>query len=109
MLERHLELKTELTNKEEKFQALQDLGRRVVPSAKNPEEIRERMKQLSQEILSLKELWEKRNKLLKQSSELQVHVLYVVNCNIIIVNHIQCIIIKYVLKMKEHVKIAEKY
>lgn len=72
MLERHRELKTELTNKEEKFQALQNLGRRVVPSAKDPEEIRERMKQLSQEILSLKELWEKRNKLLKQSSDLQL-------------------------------------
>ena len=44
----------------------------MVPSAKDPEQVQERVKQLSQEMAELNELWEKRNKQLMQSSELQV-------------------------------------
>lgn len=72
VLERHKEIKTEIANKQENFEALQALGRRVVPSAKDPEQIQESVKQLSQEMSELNELWEKKNKQLTQSSELQV-------------------------------------
>lgn len=72
MLNRHKELKTEISNKQEKFDTLQSLGRRVVPSAKDPDQIREKLKQLSQEMSKLNELWDKRHKQLKQSNDLQV-------------------------------------
>ena len=72
MLNRHKELKTEISNKQEKFDALQSLGRRVVPSAKDPDQMREKLKQLSQEMSKLNELWDKRHKQLKQSNDLQV-------------------------------------
>lgn len=72
MLDRHQELRAEVTDKEEKLDTLQALGRRALPSAKDPEEISERQQELSQEIAQLKDSWEERNKQLKQSSVLQV-------------------------------------
>lgn len=80
MLERHTELKTEISNKREKFDSLQDLGRRIIPSAKDPDQIREKVKQLSQEMSKLNELWDKRHKQLKQSSELQVTKRFIKQC-----------------------------
>ena len=74
MLERHRELKTDIENKDEKFDSLLDLGRRVLPSSKNPQDIQERVTQLTNERAELKDLWERRNKQLKQSSDLQVRV-----------------------------------
>lgn len=71
MIQTHQELKLEITNKEQQFESLQNLIRTT--TAKNPEEVRERMQEMSQELAKLKEDWEKRNKELKQNSELQVH------------------------------------
>lgn len=72
MLERHRELKTDLENKDEKFDSLLDLGRRVLPSIKSPQDVQDRVSQLTSERAKLKDLWERRNKQLKQSSDLQV-------------------------------------
>lgn len=74
MLNRHRELKTDIENKDEKFNSLLSLGRGVLASAKNPQEIQERFRQLTNERAELKDLWERRNKQLKQSSDLQVRV-----------------------------------
>ena len=74
MLERHRELKTDIENKDEKFDSLLNLGRRVLPSTKNTQDVQERVTQLTNERAELKELWERRNKQLKQSSDLQVRV-----------------------------------
>ena len=81
MLERHNELKTEISNKQEKFDSLQDLSRRIIPSTKDPDQIREKVKQLSQEMSALSDLWERRHKHLKQSNELQVMIYCVWNYN----------------------------
>ena len=72
MMQIHQELKTEISNKEQQFESIQNLGRTVISSSKNPEEVKERMQQLAQELSASKDLWEKRNKELKQSSDLQV-------------------------------------
>ena len=72
MIDRHQELKAEVIDKEEKLHKLQALGRRVLPSVKNPEEIHEKLDEMSHEIAQLKDSWEERHKQLKQSSVLQV-------------------------------------
>lgn len=72
ILDKHQELKAEISNKDEKFETLVSQGRKVLSSAKNPPEVKERLKQLTQERMILNELWDKRNKQLKQSNDLQV-------------------------------------
>ncbi len=72
MMQIHQELKTEISNKEQQFDSIENLGRTVISSSKNPEEVKERMQQLAHELSASKDLWEKRNKELKQSSDLQV-------------------------------------
>lgn len=73
MIQTHQELKTEIANKEQQLEYIQNLGQMVISSSKNSDEVKERMQQLAQELAALKESWEKRNKELKQSSELQVY------------------------------------
>ena len=80
MIQAHQEIKVELSNKEQQFESLQNLGQTVASFAKNSDEVRDRMKQLSQEVANLKDKWEKRNKELKQSSDLQVMRIKQMNC-----------------------------
>ena len=54
------------------FDQLQSLGKRVSTSEPSSDEVRERMRQLSQERASLREAWEGRNRMLKQCNELQL-------------------------------------
>ncbi|XP_065894234.1 spectrin beta chain, non-erythrocytic 1-like isoform X3 [Dysidea avara] len=72
MSERHQELKIEIDNNEEKFESLLSLGKRLVPSSPSSPEVKERMKQLSQERAAVKEAWENRNEILKQCTNLQL-------------------------------------
>ena len=55
-----------------RFDHLQSLGKRLSSSLRGSGEVGERMKQLGQERVTLREAWEGRNKQLKQSSELQL-------------------------------------
>ena len=58
-----------------RFDQLQSLGKKVSSSASSQgmgEKIAERMRQLTTERANLKESWERRNKQLKQCSDLQV-------------------------------------
>ncbi len=78
MIQTHQELKMELANKEQQLESLQNLGRSVISSTKNPDEVTERIQQLTQEVASLKDAWEKRNKKLKQSNDLQVRIKHLI-------------------------------
>ena len=80
MMQTHQELKAELVNKEQQFESIQNLGRSVISSTKTPDEITDRMQQLTQELALLKDVWEKRNKELKQSNDLQVRIHH--NCSL---------------------------
>ena len=56
------------------FDQLQSLGKRVSSSERSGEEVRERIRRLSQERVAVRESWERRNKVLKQCFELQLFV-----------------------------------
>jgi len=62
-----------------RFDSLLSLGKKLLPSCPSSPEVKERMKQLSQERAAVKEAWENRNKLLKQCTDLQVIML----CNVL--------------------------
>ena len=55
-----------------RFDSLLSLGKKLLPSCPSSPEVKEKMKQLSQERTAVKEAWENRNKLLKQCTDLQV-------------------------------------
>ena len=55
-----------------RFESLLSLGKKLVPSSPSSPEVKERMKQLSQERAAVKEAWENRNEILKQCTDLQV-------------------------------------
>ena len=61
-----------------RFESLLSLGKRLVPSSPSSPEVKERMKQLSQERAAVKEAWENRNEILKQCTNLQV--IYFISC-----------------------------
>lgn len=71
-MDKHQELKAEIHNRDEKFDALIAQGKKVLSFTKSPSEVKERLKQLTQERMLLNELWDRRNKQLKQSNDLQV-------------------------------------
>ena len=60
-----------------RFDELLALGKKLLSSPKGTAEVRERMKQLSQDRAALKEDWDRRNKQLKQWLDLQVCVVCV--------------------------------
>jgi spectrin beta len=71
LIDKHQEKKKEIDNKEDRFEALLALGKQMLSASRNAPEVRETMKQLTQERQGLRAAWAARNDQLQDCLQLQ--------------------------------------